>query len=151
MVSHVPLEPFRYQLEQHQVLLQQQLQVRPSFYVNNNDRAREALEEFEMCFGSMTNNIYAWKELCMLSGMPPSSIPSNICQCKDFLKTVYVNIFDLVEARREERLAKPVFSSATELRLYSQETGKICPANMDGKRGKGMSSPLWRFCLKRWY
>ena len=120
-------------------------------YVDNRDRALEILQEFEGYFGTKVNNVYAWKELCKLSGMPESCLPNNIGRCKDYLKTVYVNIFDLVEARREERVAKPIFKRATELRLYSQEAGKICPANVDGRRGKGRSNPLWRFCLKRWY
>lgn len=95
-------------------------------------------QAFDKHFGAAEKTLQGWQDLCQeLSINPP---PSSITRCKkvrpaiyrrsprthtvEDLSRVFVNIVDLIEARRLG-LAPRIFSSRASLRRYSRETGKM--------------------------
>jgi hypothetical protein len=65
------------------------------------------------------------------------------------LKSVYVNVFDLVEAGRADQqgsgwaIQVPTFRSSKQFFEYSKEQGKVCP------RWIGKANPLFQDVMNR--
>ncbi|KAJ7030195.1 hypothetical protein C8F04DRAFT_1114195 [Mycena alexandri] len=86
--------------------------------------ARCGREEFIRYFGSEEKGLDGWQGLCATVGI--EEIPNSITQCKKVLRTVWVNIFDLVDAKSTGQPAK-THASADALRKYSMKKKKIFP------------------------
>ncbi|KAI0628795.1 hypothetical protein C8Q77DRAFT_1161825 [Trametes polyzona] len=82
------------------------------------------VQDFTTFWGSNASRLDAWQELCHFLGI--TIVPTSVTQAKKVLGGVYVNIVDLVDARRCG--VKPrIFASAGELAAYIRKTGKIFP------------------------
>ncbi|KAJ7159692.1 hypothetical protein C8R46DRAFT_1108902 [Mycena filopes] len=86
--------------------------------------ARCGREEFTHHFGSEENRLEGWQALCQTVGL--EDIPTSITQCKKVLRTTWVNIVDLVNAKST---GQPVrrHASADALRTYTVNKKKIFP------------------------
>lgn len=103
---------------------------------------RCGMEEFSHYFGRDDNRLAGWQAMCAFVRV--NEVPDSITKCKqvgsiqlsaggDDLttaqvlgKTVWVNIFDLVDAKRTGKPVKK-HPSAKALRRYSKEEEKIFP------------------------
>ncbi|KAJ7926793.1 hypothetical protein B0H13DRAFT_1599308 [Mycena leptocephala] len=85
---------------------------------------RCGLEEFTHHFGREENRLGGWQAMCILVGA--KDVPESINQCKKILRRTWINIFDLIDAKRT---GKPVRKHTTEdaLRDYIIRTGKVFP------------------------
>ncbi|KAL5866283.1 hypothetical protein ACKVWL_011565 [Pyricularia oryzae] len=91
------------------------------------DRYQAALEsELRMWYDS-GNSLAAWHALCRAIGVYP--LPQTCEMCERAVRSIYVNIVDLIEWARVQRRndAQPVqtFESLEDLRSYTIETKKI--------------------------
>ncbi|ETW85017.1 hypothetical protein HETIRDRAFT_243125, partial [Heterobasidion irregulare TC 32-1] len=98
---------------------------------------KAVVEDFEKEFGTNAGSLRSWQSLCkrlrLLNG--DDEPPESIQQCKAMLKGAYVNLVDLVDARRTNKTVK-VFSSRKKLSQYIILTDKIFPLK------KATTSPL---------
>ncbi|KAJ6505546.1 hypothetical protein C8R45DRAFT_861220 [Mycena sanguinolenta] len=85
---------------------------------------RCAREEFAHHFGRDENRLAGWQAMCATVGV--KEVPESIKQCKLLLRTTWINIFDLLDAKRTGRPVKK-HASAKALREYTKQTGKIFP------------------------
>ncbi|KAF7340475.1 hypothetical protein MVEN_01967800 [Mycena venus] len=87
--------------------------------------ARCGVEEFSHHFGRDDNRLAGWQAMCAL--VQVDEVPDSIKKCKQVLRTtVWVNIFDLVDAKRTGEPVKK-HASAEALRKYSKKHKKIFP------------------------
>ncbi|EHA48119.1 hypothetical protein MGG_10764 [Pyricularia oryzae 70-15] len=91
------------------------------------DRYQAALEcELRMWYDS-GNSLAAWHALCRAIGVDP--LPQTCEMCERVVRSIYVNIVDLIEWARVQRGhdVQPVqtFASLEDLRFYTIETKKI--------------------------
>ncbi|KAJ7742038.1 hypothetical protein B0H16DRAFT_1423546 [Mycena metata] len=86
--------------------------------------ARCGREEFTRHFGSDDKGLDGWQGLCATVGI--EEIPDSITQCKKVLRTVWVNIFDLMDAKSTGQPVKK-HVSAEALRNYTIKKKKIFP------------------------
>ena len=117
---------------------------------NHVARSRRAAENFTNLFGAEDDKLASLQSLCRTCGVIECHIPGSITQCKQvslevlsihhstgigldpdprpqILKTIHVNIYDIVEARRERRSVWPfqIFQSVAALKNYSWSSQKI--------------------------
>ncbi|KAI9835323.1 MAG: hypothetical protein M1819_002467 [Sarea resinae] len=88
--------------------------------------------EFATHYGSDASKLETWQGLCR--EVQIKEIPASIKKCKKVLKSVNVNLVDLVNCRRTGAPVQ-LFPSRTALREYSMENDKIFPrkaAKADG-------------------
>ncbi|KAJ7461287.1 hypothetical protein B0H11DRAFT_2285861 [Mycena galericulata] len=89
--------------------------------------ARCAREEFGYQFGRDDNRLAGWQAMCVLVGMEDVDVPDSITRCKQALRNkVWVNIYDLIDAKRTGRPVKK-HASGDALRKYTKKTKKIFP------------------------
>ncbi|KAJ7791758.1 hypothetical protein B0H14DRAFT_2934339 [Mycena olivaceomarginata] len=80
--------------------------------------------EFSHHFGRDDNRLSGWQAMCATARV---EAPDSIKQCKQVLRTtVWINIFDLMDAKRTGRPVKK-HASANALRAYTRRTKKIFP------------------------
>ncbi|KAK3906800.1 hypothetical protein C8A05DRAFT_29346 [Staphylotrichum tortipilum] len=85
-------------------------------------KARAIVREFDEYFG--TGTLDDWQRLCRdvgLAGYYPS-----ITQCRKALRTVHINIHDLLDAVKQGR-HPPRFGNPQQLAEYTVNSGKIFP------------------------
>ncbi|KAL6854467.1 hypothetical protein J3F83DRAFT_718781 [Trichoderma novae-zelandiae] len=106
------------------------------------------VREVQLYYGDI-DDITAWKTVCRAVGCEDP--PDEISECKAILKKTHVNIVDLVEWARtggeEDGNKVRVFSSVSQLRKYTRNTGKIFPKGQT-KQSDGRNVVL-RFLLRR--
>ncbi|KAJ6505844.1 hypothetical protein C8R47DRAFT_1006339 [Mycena vitilis] len=85
---------------------------------------RCARDEFSHHFGRDEGRLAGWQALCTTVGV--DDVPESIKRCKQVLRHIFVNIYDLLDA---ERTGQPVKKHASEdaLREYSKKKKKIFP------------------------
>jgi len=83
-------------------------------------------------FGANASSLQSWQALCIEVGI--TDVPRSITGCKKALKGVWVNIVDLIDARRT---GKPVerHESMLALRAYIKRTKKIYPKDAAKQNG----------------
>ncbi|KAF8139350.1 hypothetical protein K438DRAFT_1692842 [Mycena galopus ATCC 62051] len=81
-------------------------------------------EEFDHHFGRDDNRLAGWQALCATVGV--GETPGSIKQCKAVLHNVWINIFDLLDAKRTGKPVK-THKSAQALRVYSIKRKLIFP------------------------
>ncbi|KAK3300429.1 uncharacterized protein B0H64DRAFT_15286 [Chaetomium fimeti] len=91
---------------------------------------RNIVKEFKTYFGD--GLLDDWQRLCRDVGL--NGEYSSITQCRKALRTVHVNIFDLLDAVKEGR-TPPHFGTAGELAEYTLETGRVYPKKAAKKMG----------------
>ncbi|ETW85016.1 hypothetical protein HETIRDRAFT_470084 [Heterobasidion irregulare TC 32-1] len=98
---------------------------------------KAAVEDFEKEFGTNAGSLQSWQSLCKRLELlnDDDELPTSIKQCKAILKGVYVNLVDLVDARKANGTVN-IFGSPKELSKYIKRTKKMFP------REKAKSSPL---------
>lgn len=98
---------------------------------------KAAVEDFEKEFGINAGSLQSWQSLCKRLKLlnDDDELPTSIKQCKAILRGVYVNLVDLVDARKANGTVE-IFGSPKELSKYIKRTKKMFP------RGKAKSSPL---------
>lgn len=96
------------------------------------NRAACFASEFDHLYRTDGSKIAGWQRLCSDVGIAPC--PSTITGCKKALKTVCVNIYDLVDARASGTEVK-LFPSKAALRRYSIDENKIFPRKAAKKDG----------------
>ncbi|KAJ7615257.1 hypothetical protein DFH06DRAFT_1062785 [Mycena polygramma] len=85
---------------------------------------RCAREEFSHHFGRDENRLAGWQALCATVGV--RKVPESIKKCKQVLRHIFVNIYDLLDAKRTGQPVKK-HTSANALREYSRDEEKIYP------------------------
>ncbi|KAJ7223595.1 hypothetical protein GGX14DRAFT_352274 [Mycena pura] len=80
--------------------------------------------EFAHHFGCDDNRLAGWQAMCAFVGV--ASIPTSIKKCKAEMRTIFVNIHDLIDAKRTGQPVKK-HSSAEALRKYTIKRNKIFP------------------------
>ena len=122
--------------EFHRLAISRQWGLQSRIYRKKRQKCFE--QAFAKHFGATETTLRGWQDLCQELSI--ESPPSSVTRCKkvrpviyrlfsrthtvEDLPSVFVNIVDLIEARRLG-LAPRIFSSRSSLRRYSQETGKI--------------------------
>ncbi|KAJ7767873.1 hypothetical protein DFH07DRAFT_915484 [Mycena maculata] len=86
--------------------------------------ARCGREEFSHQFGRDENRLAGWQAMCVLVRV--EEVPDSIKQCKQALHNVWVNIYDLIDAKRTGRPVKR-HPSLVALRKYTMIHKKIFP------------------------
>ncbi|KAJ7232433.1 hypothetical protein B0H12DRAFT_1028383 [Mycena haematopus] len=82
-------------------------------------------EEFSHHFGRDDNRLAGWQAMCATAGVKEA--PESIKQCKQVLHaSVWINIFDLLDAKRTGKPVKK-HASLKALREYTKRTNKIFP------------------------
>jgi hypothetical protein len=103
--------------------------------LTQEERSNE-LEEFKKTWYDVVNTEFDgstldhYQELCLHLGIWPA--PDSVKECKDRVSTVFVNIVDLVQYRKERRAGKypdrvEKFSTLKELKQYSTREKKWYP------------------------
>ncbi|KAG4431825.1 hypothetical protein IFR05_012687 [Cadophora sp. M221] len=87
--------------------------------------------EFARYFGS-ENKLENWQRLCRDVGN--EEVPESITKCKLALRKVWVNIFDFIEAVRQNKIPRR-FPTEEALREYTISTDKIYPKKKAKKGG----------------
>ncbi|KAG8738748.1 hypothetical protein FRC10_006512 [Ceratobasidium sp. 414] len=86
---------------------------------------RDALtRQFNDIYGTDERSLTAWKELC--SVLQLRDIPDELNACRELVRSTYVNIIDLVDARVTKVHVRH-FGSEKELSEYTMRTGKYFP------------------------
>ncbi|KAJ3730638.1 hypothetical protein C8R42DRAFT_650760 [Lentinula raphanica] len=100
------------------------------------DGIRNAIAlRFNAVYGSDADSLDEWHNL--FRRLKIFDIPSTVKDCKERIKTIHVNICDLVDHR------PMLFSSESELADYSRSTGKIYP------KDNAYAGGLLRFLLRQ--
>ncbi|KAI9676361.1 MAG: hypothetical protein M1817_000518 [Caeruleum heppii] len=89
-------------------------------------------QESALAFTEDATKLQTWQALCEEVGI--KSVPDSIKKCKKALRTVHVNIVDLIDSRRAGTSVRR-FKSRAALIEYTRETNKIYPralAKADG-------------------
>ncbi|PMD31358.1 hypothetical protein L207DRAFT_384311, partial [Hyaloscypha variabilis F] len=81
------------------------------------------VSEFNRYFGN-ANNLGNWQRLCRDVGIEENL--ASITKCKQALKGVWVNIYDLIEAVNNDEIPQR-FPNRAELSTYTTENRKIFP------------------------
>ena len=124
---------------------------------DNTAKATAYLQAFTTLYGTSPTSVPALQALCLTLGHPNSEarpLPKTIRKAQNFLKARFVNIFDLVDygMRGEAVPAELIFATAGQLRRYSEDTKKICPASVGRIEGDDHAgNELWRWMLRKWY
>ncbi|KAF8843421.1 hypothetical protein BDN67DRAFT_964542 [Paxillus ammoniavirescens] len=85
----------------------------------------EALvSEFVLAYGSRSNSLYAWHALCGDIGIDP--IPATVKKCQMAVQSSFVNIVDLLHARKTGAKVQR-FASLEELAKYTTATKRFFP------------------------
>ncbi|KAK4540774.1 hypothetical protein LTR36_008851 [Oleoguttula mirabilis] len=100
-------------------------------------RCTDVVEYFDATYGRDATNLSMWRKLCEHVGISPED---SVSECTKALKKIFINIFDLVEARKEDSIAH-VFPTKDELRDYSWEHDKIFPLK------KAKKNPILKMLL----
>ncbi|KAF7367751.1 hypothetical protein MSAN_00839100 [Mycena sanguinolenta] len=95
-------------------------------------------EEFAHHFGRDENRLAGWQAMCATVGV--KEVPESIKQCKQVLRTTWINIFDLLDAKRTGRPVKK-HASAKALREYTKREDKIFPKK-DAKKNRFLKAWL---------
>ncbi|KAK4156951.1 hypothetical protein C8A00DRAFT_12159 [Chaetomidium leptoderma] len=85
-------------------------------------KSRSIVQRFDDYFG--TGTLEDWQRLCGDIGLDANL--SSITQCRKVLKTVHINIHDLLDAVDQGRLPHR-FGNARELANYTVNTRRIFP------------------------
>lgn len=102
----------------------------------SQSRRREEFEEFKQTWYNVIETEFGestlphYQSLCHDLGISPA--PESVNECKARLSTVFVNIVDLTQFRREKRAGREpapitLFSDLAELQTYSTENQKWYP------------------------
>ncbi|KAJ1309478.1 hypothetical protein OPQ81_006253 [Rhizoctonia solani] len=89
------------------------------------DDLKEALvQEFNTIYGTDQESIVAWQSLCRVLNL--SNVPDQLEPCRQLVKSMHVNIVDLVDTPATRQ---PVthFASEEALSIYTRSTGKYFP------------------------
>ncbi|EOA85862.1 uncharacterized protein SETTUDRAFT_111081 [Exserohilum turcica Et28A] len=78
--------------------------------------------QFNSLYGTDVANIENWHKLCIALYIEP--LPETIHDCKEKIKTIHVNLVDLVDTSRD---GVELFASLEELSEYTIESGKYFP------------------------
>ncbi|KAI0792461.1 hypothetical protein C8Q75DRAFT_753008 [Abortiporus biennis] len=107
------------------------------------ERYREALtNEFNDIFGTDPSDYEAWKKLFGILKISP--VPASVLECTRVIKSVNVNLVDVVNAARNPTVVPTPrkFGTVKELRKYSYKNKKIFP------RDKAKSGGVLKFMLR---
>ncbi|KAH7317999.1 hypothetical protein B0J17DRAFT_584316 [Rhizoctonia solani] len=95
----------------------------------SREEARDSLkdamvQEFNDIYGTDQESLAAWQSLCRVLNL--TNIPDNLEACRQLVKSMHVNIVDLVDTPATQ---EPVtyFPSETALSNYTIQTGKYFP------------------------
>lgn len=89
------------------------------------DKIKDALaQQFNDIYGTDVNDLASWQNLCSVLNL--SNVPEEIGPCRRLVKSLYVNMVDLVDTPITQ---KPVvhFESEVALSEYTKSTGKFFP------------------------
>ncbi|KAL6161973.1 hypothetical protein ACJQWK_11985 [Exserohilum turcicum] len=78
--------------------------------------------QFNSLYGTDVSNIENWHKLCIALYVEP--LPKTIHHCKEKIKTIHVNLVDLVDTSQD---GVELFPSLDELRQYTIGSGKYFP------------------------
>ncbi|KAL1792981.1 hypothetical protein ACET3X_009488 [Alternaria dauci] len=78
--------------------------------------------QFNSLYGTDVANIENWHKLCVALYIEP--LPDTVHHCKEKIKTIHVNLVDLVDTSRD---GVELFASLDELREYTIDSGKFFP------------------------
>ncbi|KAJ7223590.1 hypothetical protein GGX14DRAFT_427913 [Mycena pura] len=89
--------------------------------------------EFEYHFGGQPT-LTGWQAMCAFVGVARADVPNSVTQCKEALRKTFVNIVDLMDARRTGQPVKQ-HKSAKALKKYTIDSGKIFPKEAAKRNG----------------
>ncbi|KAK0734044.1 hypothetical protein B0T26DRAFT_797962 [Lasiosphaeria miniovina] len=96
-------------------------------------RRNEVVKRFDDYFGA--GKLEDWQRLCIKIGLDADGCDlSSITKCRKALKSVYINIYDLVEAINKGEEV-PRFASLDQLVRYTLGTRRIYPKAQAKKYG----------------
>ncbi|KAL4242398.1 hypothetical protein ABKN59_011938 [Abortiporus biennis] len=107
------------------------------------ERYQEALvNEFNDIFGTNPSDYATWQKLFEILKIEP--VPSSVTACKKAIKTIHVNLVDVVNAARNPTgVPTPrIFPTVKALRKYSHKNRKIFPKH------KAKSGGILKFMLR---
>jgi hypothetical protein len=148
------------QFSQHQMSQNGQSAPHHSFPrpYNNAPLAAHYLEHFTRLFGTSPTYLPSLHAIALTVGFPRSRLHNldTIRKAQNYIKSRFVNIFDLVEAGFQGRAVdkKLIWKSPMELRAYSERERKVCPSEVgrgEGRGTEGEGNELWRWMLRKWY
>ncbi|KAF1932869.1 uncharacterized protein M421DRAFT_251496 [Didymella exigua CBS 183.55] len=97
-----------------------------------NLQAEALTAEIKYHYGAHMNRLDRWQELCEEVGI--EKIPTSITQCQKVLKPVFVNLFNLVDHRRNPELKVLRFQSYGEFNKFTRNGHKF-PLNCAKQEG----------------
>ncbi|KAK3310037.1 uncharacterized protein B0T15DRAFT_386951 [Chaetomium strumarium] len=102
-------------------------------------KGHSIVQEFNDYFG--TGTLDDWQRLCQDIGLEGDL--SSITRCRKALRTVHVNIHDLIDAVKQGRRPRR-FRNAEQLAQYTVATGKIYPKRCVKEMGpvKALMRPI---------
>ncbi|KAH6704021.1 hypothetical protein BKA61DRAFT_680265 [Leptodontidium sp. MPI-SDFR-AT-0119] len=101
--------------------------------------------EFARYFGS-EDKLENWQRLCRDVGI--EDVPGSITKCRLALRKFWVNIYDLIEAVRQNKIPHR-FPSEKALRKYTISKHKVFPKE-EAKEGGPVRALLANIFQKRW-
>jgi hypothetical protein len=125
---------------------------------NNTPIAICYLEHFTRLFGQSATYLPSLHAIALTLGCHRDKLYEldTIRKAQNWVKSKFVNIFDLVEAGMQGRVVdkKLIWKTPMELRAYSERERKVCPSEVgrgEGRGTEGEGNELWRWMLRKWY
>ncbi|KAI6854546.1 hypothetical protein KC338_g8677 [Hortaea werneckii] len=106
-------------------------------------RNAAAVQHFNMNYGVDETKLQGWQRLCEDVGIPPQD---SVTQCKKALKTTFVNIHHLVDAKKRGEHPRR-FPSREALRNHIKQTNSWFPKKVAKENGflKALLIEVWGF------
>ncbi|CAL1699420.1 unnamed protein product [Somion occarium] len=82
------------------------------------------VEQFNDDYGVDENRLQSWQYLCAVLCVWP--IPDTVSECREVIRSIYVNLVDLLEYHRSGRPV-PTFTTLSQLQHYTKATRKFFP------------------------
>ncbi|KAF2133312.1 hypothetical protein P153DRAFT_282093 [Dothidotthia symphoricarpi CBS 119687] len=92
--------------------------------MRRTQKVEALMAEVNFYYGTCMNRLESWQELC--SEVRIEKIPTSITQCKKALKSVYVNLFNVIDHRRNPEFKVKVCGSYAEFVKYTRN-GRTFP------------------------
>ncbi|KDN37439.1 hypothetical protein RSAG8_10174, partial [Rhizoctonia solani AG-8 WAC10335] len=92
---------------------------------------RALVLQFNLTYGTDQNDLASWQNLCR--AMKVTNIPETLSACKKLVKTIYVNLVDLVDMPNTGKDVR-LFETEETLSKYTKRTKKIFPKH-DARAG----------------
>ncbi|KAF8683418.1 hypothetical protein RHS04_01973 [Rhizoctonia solani] len=113
--------------------------------IDEFEKARKGMNgaltnQFNAIYGKDPEDLSAWRNLC--SALNLAEIPTNIPACKKLIRSLYINIVDLVDQPVTD-VRVGYFRTEQELAIYTRETEKFY--SLQAAKAGGLLKHLLRF------